>query len=97
MAKNDTNDFIIHVNPIRLFVKGKGNLQLTLFSLDDVSSESLRNVAMVTATDKAVDVLSNFKNQYAAIEGKITEFDEYFIIRTIIAFTKPSAASYPVI
>lgn len=97
MAKNNTNDFIIHVNPIRLFVKGVGNLQLTLFSLDDINSESLRDVAMLSATDKAVDVLSNFKNQYVAIVGEITEFEEYFNIRDIIAFTKPSAASYPVI
>lgn len=96
MAK-DTSDFIIHVNPIRLFVKGEGNLMLTLFSLDDVASESLRDVAMLSATDKATDVLSNFKSQYAAIEGQITEISEYFIIRTITPFIKPSAASYPVL
>lgn len=93
---------INHYNPVRLMVRGSGNLRLRLLSAPgssetDVDSEQLANITM-SLTDKGfTDRLSNFSHVMAQLEVKITEIDETFRINQIIIGTKPTAASKPVL
>lgn len=96
MAKS--NKFIgniLHCNAVRLRATGSGNLQLTLWSLDDVNSDILPNITLSATTNKEPVSLANFREQRIYLEGKVTLINERFNISRIIIFVKPTASGYP--
>lgn len=86
---------IIHVGGIRMRVTGVGNLQSTLFSLDEVSSQDLVNLSLSVTTDRQPTVLANFLSQRVKLRIKTTEINERVKVQRIIIFKKPVAQSYP--
>lgn len=96
MAKNTNDDQIInHFGLVRLRLNGSGLLQLSLFSLDDVKVNVLLPLDMDTLTNIEPTRLSNFTQQRAYLDLRVTEINETFTISKIIVFTKPVAASFP--
>jgi len=97
MSKSTGNkeELVNHFGLIRMRLNGAGNLQLSLFSLNDVKSESLTSITMLAATNIEPTRLSNFTQQRAYLELKVTEINEYFLVSKIIVFIKPVANSYP--
>jgi hypothetical protein len=86
---------INHFGSIRLRVKGSGNLQLTLYSIDNVKSQSIPAIGMQENTNIQPTRLCNFVQQRAALEVKTTAIDEQFKIDRIIIFSKIIFTSYP--
>lgn len=86
---------ILHFNAIRARVNGAGNLDLTLRSVDNVSSSSLTPIPMQTTTDRETVVLCNFRKQMAQLEFGTDAIDEVFIISRLVIYVKPVATGYP--
>lgn len=96
MAKSSSSEEIInHYGAVRLRVTGSGNLQMTLYSLNEVKQNDLAPIVLSSATNIEPNRLSNFTQQKAKLEIKITEIDENFNISKIIVFVKPVAKSFP--
>ena len=92
MAKSG---YILHCNATRLRVSGSGSLKQTLRSLDNVNSSALANITMASSTNREVNSLANFKDQYIQLEIKTTEINEVFRLSKIRIFTKPVMTGYP--
>jgi|SRR3990167_759210 len=86
---------ISHINAIRMRVVGSGNLELTLYSLDDVDSQALVDITMSAATAIQPTRLANFWSQRVSLELKTDAINEYFRINRVIMFTKELYSSYP--
>lgn len=86
---------ISHIVGVRYRVNGSGNLQTTLYSLDDVESQSLANIAMTSLTNREPTILANFIQQRTFLEMKTTDINATFKINRIILFVKDFATSYP--
>jgi hypothetical protein len=86
---------IHHFAGIRLRVKGSGNLKPTVFSLDDVLSEVLVPIPMLSTTERQLTRLCNLQTQRAALELKTTELNEIFNIGRIIFYAKEVFTEFP--
>ena len=86
---------IIHYTAVRVRVTGSGNLLGTLYSLGEVHSKSLADIAMSDPSYKLPNVLTNFNQQRAKLRLETTEIDEIFRIDKIIIYVRPVASSYP--
>ena len=94
MAKQ-LGDIQSHVNPVRVRVRGEGNLQAFLFDEGTVTNSELDAKAMSLTSAQSVNYLSNFTGERICLQLIITEMDEYFTISNIWAYTKPSRNSFP--
>lgn len=90
-----TLDYIQHYGAVRVRVKGSGNLDLTLLSLDDVYTQDLAPVVMTPTTNIAPLKLSNFNQQRARLEISVGAIDEYFDINQVTIFVRPIYTSHP--
>lgn len=93
--KNSGTGEILHFGATRFRVNGSGNLRLSLHSLDDIRSQSLVDLVMLTTTNREPVVLANFKEQRAQLELSTIEIDEVMIVSKIIIFIKPVETGYP--
>jgi hypothetical protein len=76
-------------------VVGSGNLQMTLYSLDDIRSQTLVPFPLTATTNIQPFRLANFMEQRTALEVKTTLINEWFRINRIIIFSKPKFTMYP--
>ena len=86
---------ISHFTAVRLRMNGFGNLLMTLYSADDIRSQTLVPLMLDTLTNIQPTRLANFNEQQAALELGTTEIYEYFRINRIIIFSKEIYTSYP--
>jgi hypothetical protein len=96
MATKTLDEQVInHYGAIRLRVNGSAQLQLTLFSFDEVQGTILVPIPIQTTTNIEPNRLSNFTQQRAKLMISTQNLDETFQISKIIVFTKPVAQSFP--
>jgi hypothetical protein len=95
LGEKSSGENISHFTGLRIRVTGVGNLQLKVYSLDDIRSQDIAPLTMQTATDKIPTRLCNFTTQRASFELKTTEMDEHFRINRIVIYSKEVATSYP--
>lgn len=95
MAKQGLGDIQSHVNPIRIRVKGEGDLQAFLFDTGNVNNSELDAKAMSLTTAQSINYLSNFTAERTCLLIMTTEEDEHFTISNIWAYVKPSRVSFP--
>lgn len=88
-------EFEHHVVAVRLRVKGVGNLRLQLTDLDQVQTDVLVPLPMLTTTRFEPTRLANIQSQRIRLEGKTTAINEGFAINRIVIFAKPVAQEYP--
>jgi hypothetical protein len=93
--RRSSEGLINHYGAVRIRAVGSGNLQMTLFSLDDINSSLLIAFPLSATTNKEPTRLANFTEQRAALEIKVTEINEWFRIDRIVIFSKPVASSFP--
>lgn len=86
---------ISHFHSVRLRLQGTGNLQMALWSMDNIRSYTITPLPMTMTTRIEPTRLSNFTEQRCAFEGKTTEIDEFVRINRIIVFAKEIFSSYP--
>lgn len=94
-SSSSSEEVINHYGAIRLRMTGTGNLKPTLYSFDKVKVLPLVAMPMVLKTNIEPTRLSNFTEQKARLELRITELNETFKVSKIIVFAKPVAKSYP--
>jgi len=95
MVGDGSTDNILHYGGIRLRVNGTGNLRLTLYGYDKVSSEVLTPVVMTAAPGREKVRLANFKSELALVRLETTAIDETFKINKMMVYVKQLYTSYP--
>lgn len=98
MSRLKQDNFIgelLHFHSIRMRVNGSGLLQMSLFSLDDLNTNSLVNLTLAATTNREPVTLSNFTEQRAYLQLRTTGINEYFVVSKIVIFVKPVATGYP--
>ena len=86
---------IIHFTAVRMRLQGGGNLDMTLYSLDDFYTDILVPFAMTNTTNIQPTRLSNLNQQRASLYLSTDQINEWFRINRIIVYTKEVATSYP--
>ncbi len=92
---SESEEVVNHYGAVRIHVTGVGNLKLKLFSFDEVKAFSLVAIALKTKNNIEPTRLSNFTQQKAKLEIRITEINETFFINKIVVFVRPVAKSFP--
>lgn len=88
-------DNIIHFTAARIRVVGIGNLNLRMYTLDDVRSLDLAPLPMQAENEVIPTRLCNFTTQSASLKGWIEGLDNYFKINRISVYAREVASSYP--
>lgn len=92
---NSSGENIGHITAVRMRVVGSGNLDMRLYSTDDVTSSDLVAFAMSAATNIQPTRLANFIEQRASLKCSTDEIDEWFRINRIIIYVREFGSSYP--
>jgi len=99
MPKDLQGDLVSHLNPIRVRIKGEGNLVTTVFNTGEDAAEEvsamLADAVLSPITSRSVNVLANFYGEKIFIDIRTTELDEWFSVSNMWAYVKQSTASYP--
>lgn len=95
LSEQSSGENISHFAAIRIRLVGVGNLQMSVYSLDDIKSKILVPFTMATSARIIPTRLVNFMEQRAAFELKTTVIDERFRINRIVIFMKEVFTSYP--
>lgn len=86
---------IIHFTAVRMRVVGGGNLDMALYSQDDIYTQSLVPFALTATTNIQPTRLSNFIHQRASLQISTNTINEWFKINRIIIFINEFGSSYP--
>lgn len=95
LSEGSSGDNIQHFSATRIRVNGLGNLNLAIYSLDDVRSKTLVPLTMSTTARIIPTRLINFVEQRASLELKTTVSGEFMKINRITIFMKEIFTSYP--
>lgn len=95
MPKIGLGDIQSHVNPVRIRVKGKGDLQVILFDSGEINNLELYAQTMSLTSARSLNYLSNFRAEKICFQIMTTVKDEYFSVSNMWAYVKPTAASFP--
>lgn len=93
--QGSSGENITHFVSVRMRLQGEGDLLMTLYSIDDIYSQTLVPFVMATATNIQPTRLCNFNQQRASLRIGTTEMDEWFRINRIILFTREFGTMYP--
>lgn len=86
---------ISHFTAVRLRLNGAGNLQMRLYSLDEIRFIDLIPFTMKNSTNIQPTRACNFVEQRAQLQIKTTEINEVFRINRIILFVRELYTDYP--
>lgn len=96
MAKSTGSEGLVnHYHTVRLRLTGAGNLQMTMYSLDEINSLLLVDLVMTATAAIEPLRLSNFKTQRMSLELKTTEIDERMKVSKIVIYVKPVETGFP--
>jgi hypothetical protein len=95
LVAKSSGESIIHVNAVRIRVKGDGLLRMQMQSLDEVYTKDLVPLDLAETNNREPTQLTNFKQQRQRLYVKTTDFADYFDINRIIIFAKPMFTSFP--
>lgn len=90
-----SQDNIIHFTSVRMRIIGNGQLEMIMFSQDDVYSSTLGVFNMLGATNIRPTRLMNFQHQKACLQGKTDTINEWFKINKIVFYAKEVFSDYP--
>jgi len=94
-ALSASQDNIVHYTSVRMRIIGSGQLEMTMFSQDEVFSSVLAPFTMQAATNIRPTRLMNFQHQKAYLEGKTDTINEWFEINKIVIYAKEVFVEYP--
>lgn len=94
-ANGSIGENIDHFTAVRMRVVGSGNLDMVLYSHDDILNQELVPFTMAGATNIQPTRLANFIQQRAMLNISVDEINEWFRINRIIVYTKEFATSFP--
>lgn len=89
------NEYINHCGSVRMRIKGSGVIRGTLYSYDEIQSDTLNPTTMLASTDDPMTLLGDLTSFAIKLDLRTTGIDEVFNISQIIIFNKPVASSFP--
>jgi|SRR6187551_190482 len=92
---SSSQDNIVHYTSVRMRITGSGQLEMAMFSQDDVFSSTLVPFNMQSVTNIRPTRLMNFQHQRACLEGKTDVAGEWFSINKIVIYAKEVFVNYP--
>lgn len=94
MANPGFSGELIHFGSIRGRINGSGSLLMWLRSLDNIFNFST-SITMADPTHIEPLVLTNFIEQRAQLECRVSTIDDYFQVSRITIFIRPVATGIP--
>jgi hypothetical protein len=94
-ALSGSQDNIVHYTSVRMRIIGDGQLDMTMFSQDDIFSSDLVPFTMRAATNIRPTRLMNFQHQRASLRGRTDTINEWFEINKIVIYAKEVFVDYP--
>lgn len=94
-ALSGSQDNIVHYTSVRMRIIGSGQLDMTMFSQDDVFSSVLLPFTMAATTNIRPTRLMNFQHQRAYLKGSTNVINEWFQINKIVIYAKEVFVEYP--
>jgi hypothetical protein len=94
-AAGSSQDNIVHYTSVRMRIKGVGQLDMTMFSQDEIYSSDLVPFTMQAATNIRPTRLMNFQHQRAYLRGSTNVMGEFFKINKIVIYAKEVFLDYP--
>jgi hypothetical protein len=95
ISEGSSGENVIHFAVIRVRMTGTGNLQIRVFSYDDVRIKILVAIPVNPAPGRIMSRLVNFTDQRASFELKTTQINETFRINRITVYAKEVFTGYP--
>lgn len=95
LSEGSSGENIQHFSAVRIRANGVGDLDLAVYSLDDVRSKTLVPLSIAAASRIIPTRIVNFMEQRASFEIKQTEIDEFMRVNRIVIFIKEVFTSYP--
>lgn len=87
---------VTHFNGVRMRVLGSGSLEMTISSLDEITSFELLPFTLAASTNIEPTRLCNFMSQRGQLEVSTSNvIDEWFQIDRLILFAKTVYKSLP--
>lgn len=94
-ALSGSQDNIVHYTSVRMRIIGAGQLDMTMFSQDDIFSSVLLPFTMTATTNIRPTRLMNFQHQRAYLKGSTDVINEWFEINKIVIYAKEVFVEYP--
>ncbi len=88
-------DSLAHFSSVRVRAVGVGNLEVTLYSLDNVVAQDLLPITLSLIPGKAYSRLSNVVNEKCAVQFVLDSFGEYVRVLDVILFSAEAWAERP--
>lgn len=87
----------IHSNLVRIRALGSGNLDIEMLGYNDILTQTLPAVSLVSTQSRERDRLCNFTSQATKVKVSMDAINEWFNINSLIVFIKPSWSSGPLV
>lgn len=94
-SAGSSQDNIVHFTSVRMRIIGSGQLDMTMYSQDDIYSQDLSPFTMRAATNIRPNRLMNFQHQKVQLKGSTDVIGEWFSINKIVFYAKEVFADYP--
>jgi len=91
----NSQDNINHYTSVRMRIIGSGQLDMTMFSQDDIYSSVLFPFTMQATTNVRPTRLMNFQHQRASLKCSTDVAGEWFQINKIVIYAKEVFTDYP--
>ena len=88
-------DNIVHYTSVRMRITGIGQLDMVMFSQDDIFSSTLVPFTMQSVTNIRPTRLMNFQHQRAYLKGSTDQIGEFMKINKIVIYAKEVFVDYP--
>ena len=83
-----------HVVSVRLRLQGTGTFISRLAALEDDPEQNLADTTMSLTANRPVSLLANIASTRIQFHGSTEEIDEYFVVKSLIFYVKPTATGY---
>lgn len=90
-----SQDSIVHYTSVRMRIVGVGQLDMTMYSQDEIYSSVLVPFTMQATTNIRPNRLMNFQHQRAYLKGSTDVLGEFFKINKIVIYAKEVFEEYP--
>lgn len=93
--KTSKAGWVNHFAGLKFRIKGVGQLLLTLYGEDDITTMSVPSILLNPAPGRELDMPINFKNEKMSVKFRVNTFGSRFICDKIEVYAKPLWESRP--
>lgn len=93
--KTSKPGWVNHFGGVKFRIRGLGNLLLTLYGEDDITTTTVPSITLSPAPGKEIDMPFNFKNEKMSLKFRVNTFGSRFICDKVEIYAKPLWESRP--